>query len=234
MKSLIIGAGEVGMAVREVLSKVHDCTIIDSLKGIETTEIGFEILHICFGFSDKFVEQVKEYQERFKPKFTVIYTTCPPGTTRQVNGVHSPVIGKHPNLAKSIQTFTRMLSGEQASDVAEYFNRAGLRVYLFDKPECTEVFKVSDLEYFRLEIEFTKDMKRRCEKYGIPFEGWTIYNQIYNQGYKELGYENHIRPNLIPVMTKIKGHCVSQNSSMIQTPFTELLKELNEKHGSAT
>lgn len=225
-KSVVLGYGEIGKSLFNVLRKNYDVGFIDREE--EYNAESADIIHVCFPYSDKFIEQVKEYQARFNPKFTIIHSTVPVGTSRQLNAIHSPCLGIHPDLEESMRVFPKYLGGEQASEVADYFRRAGLKVYLFDKQETTELLKILDTTFYGVCIEYTKDVKRQCEKYGVPFEAWTVYNNFYNEGYPKLGHPEFVRPNLIPIMTGIKGHCVLPNLELIETPFTKILKELND------
>ena len=228
--TIVIGAGEVGSSLARVLEPYHNVFLMDK----ETISLSKdpEIMHICFGYSKDFIKQVKAYQRKFKPKYTVIHSTCPVGTSRKLNAIHSPIIGIHPYMDEGIKTFVKYLGGEQASEVAQFFRRAGLRVYLFDKPETTELLKILDTTFYGVCIEYTKEIKRLADQYGIPFEAWTLYNDNYNKGYQKLGYPEFTRPNLVPVMTKIGGHCILPNTQFIENEFTKLIQKLNEsKHG---
>lgn len=228
--NLIIGAGEVGGSLYRVLNPYHNTFLIDKEPKVLSGDP--EIMHICFGYNDDFIKQVKEYQEKYNPKYTVIHSTVPVGTSRQLNSIHSPIIGIHPYMDEGIKTFVKYLGGEQASEVAQFFRRAGLRVYLFDKSETTELLKIMDTTFYGVCIEYTKEIKRLADQYGIPFEAWTLYNDNYNKGYQALGYPEFTRPNLVPVMTKIGGHCVLPNTQFIENEFTKLIQKLNDtKHG---
>ena len=225
--SIILGAGEVGQSLYRVLDPYYPVVLVDR-KCVNISE-PVEIMHVCMGYSDAFVEEVKRYQKKYKPTHTVIHSTCPVGTSRQCDAVHSPIIGMHPNLDEGIKTFTKFLGGEKASEVAQYFRRAGLKVYLFDKPETTELMKILDTTFYGVCIEYTKEIKRLAEHYAVPFEAWTLYNENYNKGYQKLGYPEYTRPNLVPIMTDIKGHCVVPNTHFIENEFTKLIQRLNEK-----
>ena len=159
--SLIIGAGEVGKSLFNVLSPYHTLVLVDR----EPVQVlgDIEIMHVCFGYGPDFIAQVKGYQERYKPRYTIIHSTVPVGVSRQCNAIHSPIVGIHPYLEEGIRTFTRFLGGEDASQVAQYFKRAGLKVYLFDKPETTELMKKLDTTFYVLCIEYTKEIKRLAE-----------------------------------------------------------------------
>lgn len=65
----------------------------------------------------------------------------------------------------------------------------------------------------------------QCDKYKVPFEAWTIWNDNYNTGYKRLGQDQFVRPNLVPIMSKIGGHCVRPNAKLIDTKFSKLLRK---------
>jgi hypothetical protein len=225
MKTLIIGAGEVGKSLFNILEKYYPTEIYDKNSNSSRT---FDILHICFPYSEEFIEAVKYYQKIYVPQYTIIHSTVPIGTSKKCGAIHSPVIGIHPHLEEGIKTFPKYLGGEQASEVADYFRRAGLTVLIFDKSETTELMKILDTTFYGVCIEYTKDVKRQCEKYGVPFEAWNIWTRNYNEGYTKLNHPEYTRPNLVPIMTNIKGHCVRPNLELIDTPFTRILKELNK------
>lgn len=227
MKSLIVGMGEIGSALYKVLDQYKPAGL-DPEKGFVVPEQEFDIMHICFGYSTDFINQVKEYQEKYKPKFTVIHSTVPPETSGQLNAIHSPVIGIHPFIEDGLRTFTKFLAGNKADQVADYFRRAGLKVYIVDEAKATELMKILDTSFYALCIEYTKDVKRQCKKWGIPFELWTIWTNNYNSGYQELGYPEFTRPNLIPILKPQGGHCTIPNLSLVDTAFAKVIKELNQ------
>ncbi len=229
MMSLILGNGEVGQSLKEVLDTQYICRIGNEHRQPEDEK--FEIMHICFPFTDKFESEVKRYQEKYKPKFTVIHSTTPVGTSRKLNATHHPVTGMHPNLARSFLTFTQFLSGKEASSVADYFRRAGMKVYLFDKQETTELGKISQTTFYALMIEYVKELNRECENNGLSFtEVYTMMSQAYNDGYEKLNREEYKMPLLTPIMTPQSGHCTIPNLSLWDNVFTKFIKELNKKY----
>lgn len=253
LKQVIAGIGEIGYALAGVLAD-NDYEVWCVDEGTEYTEwytwwmqvedlppelavrrdeltrdslddIG--ILHICFPWSDGFLDAVREYQSELEPAYTIIHSTVPVGTSRQCGAIHSPVMGRHPHLEEAIRETTKFLGGEKASEVADVFRRAGVEVYLTDKPESTELMKLISTTYLGVLVEYTKDVKRTCHEYGVPFELFTIWTDEYNRGAKSLGYGQVARPNLVPIMTEVGGHCVLNNCDLLDTPFTRLVKELN-------
>ena len=217
MNTLIVGMGEIGEALEKVLGShymVMTKDVSPTFSGDIVEEV--QILHICFGYSENFIQEVKELQKTEKPKYTIIHSTVPVGTSQQLNAIHSPVIGQHPFIEEGLKTFPKMLGGKQASEVADYFRRAGMKVVLFDKSETTEAAKLFLTEYYRECINFAKRVKTYSKKNDLSFhEIYTIPNTIYNQGYKELGFEEFIRPILQPIMTPTGGHCVEPNKELI-------------------
>jgi hypothetical protein len=213
MKTLIIGYGEVGEALAEVL-EVYDPIPLDINDSIDDT---FEIMHICFPYSEKFVDSVLAYRAKYRPAVTVIHSTVPVGTSRKCGSIHSPIRGIHPHLAQGIRTFVKMIGGERASQVADYFRRSGLRVMLFDKQETTEASKLFETESYRVQIEFCHRVKAFCDQNGLNFhEVYTLQAMTYNSGYTELGYPEYVRPILQPIDGPIGGHCVQANKALIE------------------
>ena len=227
MKSIIAGKGQIGTALGKILEQ-YKPEFTDPAFGLHAQSVHCDILHITFPYTPEFIEQVEEYKSLYTPKYIVIHSTVPVGTSRALEAVHSPVIGIHPFLESGIRTFKKMLGGEQASEVADYFKSAGLRVILFDDQETTELLKILDTSFYGICIEFTKDVKRLCEENEVPFEAWSVYTNNYNEGYQKLGYPEYTRPNLQPIMKKIGGHCILPNADMLETKFTKILKELNK------
>jgi hypothetical protein len=244
-RSIIAGMGEIGKALCDVLSNDHDGLAVvdkdgkyhewwdvwdgcsDGAKEIDPTVDGVDILHICFPYSDQFENEVQRYQDCLNPDYTVVHSTVPVGTSRKLGAIHSPVIGRHPHLTESIKTMTKFLGGKRASEVGDYFRRSGINIYLTDKQESTELLKILCTTTFGVLVEMTKETKRQCDKHGVPFELWTIWTQEYNQGYARLGMPYVQRPSLVPIMTRISGHCVCQNAELLDSWMTQLIKDQN-------
>jgi len=227
MNGLIIGFGEVGKALYEVLKEYHDITIID--RNNQNTQIeNVEIMHITFPYSNEFEKEVSKYQQLYNPRYTVIHSTTPVGTCRKLNSLHSPVRGKHPYLSKSLLTFEKMLGGENSDEVADYFRRAGIKILLFRKQETSELAKLLDTLYYGVCIEFAKEVERLCNKHKVPFsEVYVLSNMSYNEGYERLNCPEFIRPVLLPLQKKIGGHCVLENTELVDSLFAEFIKKLN-------
>lgn len=229
-KALVVGLGEVGRALYKVLLNSHSVWAVDESRPLAEGEVsGFHFMHICFPYSETFVYDVAQYQRRYGPSVTIIHSTVPIGTSRQCGAAHSPVIGIHPNLEESLTTFTKFVGGRRASEVAQHLMRAGMRCYLVEQPETTELLKLLSTTFYGLCIEWTKHAKEQCDQYGAPFEAFTLWTQAYNQGYQALGHPEFTRPQLVPLQGAIGGHCVLPNLELqADDPFVALIRGRNE------
>ena len=227
MNTIIVGNGEIGNSLRLILEEEYPVAIIDGSSDLFFCDNTYEIMHVAFPYSNKFIKEVQRYQKRFKPKYTVIHSTVPVGTSRKLKAIHSPAVGIHPHLEESLKTFAKFLGGEKASEVAQYFRRAGMKVQLTDRPESTELMKICSTSFYGLCIEWNKEVKDMCDKNKVPFELWSLWNSNYNNGYEKLGYPEYRRPILQAIKTKIKGHCVINNLEFLQSKFKELIKRGN-------
>ncbi len=220
MKSLIIGAGQIGTSLHRVIGgKMHDKTIIND---------SFDIIHICFPYSKKFIKEVRKYQRAYNPKYTVIHSTAPVGTSTKLGAYHSPVRGVHPNLSESIKTFVKYLA-PKSKELKEYFEGFGINIVEMDKPEETEALKIWSTTYYGWNIMFNKILYKWCKKNNLDFNKiYTESNKTYNEGYKKMGMDNVIRPVLKYMKGKIGGHCIIPNCKLIKNKITKFILKNNE------
>ena len=227
---LIIGEGEIGSALKEVLSPHYPAQSRDLKSDLQGH---FDVLHICYPPIKNFIEVTKEYAKTYTPELIIVHATVPVGTTSALGGnaVHSPVRGTHPRLAEGIKTFVKYFGGPKAEEAAEYFVKIGIPTKTFAKSETTELAKILDTTYYGWNIVFAKEVKRMCDTMGLNFEEvYTIPNNDYNEGYGKLGKPNVLRPVLSPVPGKIGGHCVIPNTELLDDWLTNTLKEQNETY----
>jgi hypothetical protein len=230
MKStLIIGSGQIGTSMYNVLSKVISPIFIRDIEPIENVS-DVLILHICFPYSNKFVEQVLEYQKQYQPKYTVIHSTVSVGTSEKCNAFYSPVRGIHPHLEKSLTTFVKYLAPKNR-ELKRYFESAGIQIKAHKSRETLEAMKLYCTTIYGLNIIVQKEMKRFCDDNGLDFD--TVYtdcNLTYNDGYKKLGFPQYSKYVLEHRDGKIGGHCVIPNCDLLQTDVAKFIKEQNEKY----
>jgi hypothetical protein len=218
---LVVGAGEVGRAIAEVL----DCEARD-VDGHRDEKVG--TLHIAFGWSDSFVAAVIGYRDRYRPDLVVIHSTVPVGTSRRLDAVHSPVRGRHPHLADSLRTFVKFVAGPGADNAAEQMNDHGVDTVVVPDQETTEAGKLWELLMFGLAVAQQKEMYRWCEERGAdPAIAYAQFAETYNDGYERLGLPQLRRRIITPTAGQIGGHCVIPMSELVDHELAELLLKLN-------
>jgi len=228
-KTLIIGAGEIGKALYEVLSKTYEVYIKDT----EPLELdGVFTMHICFPYSKDFVKYVKQYQKQYQPKYTIIHSTVPVGTSKICNAYNSPVRGVHPKLARSLRTFVKYLAPFNLR-LKRYFEKAGIRIKLIRKTETTELMKLYCTTIYGLNIIIEKEIYELCKRYGVDYK--VIYsncNRTYNEGYEKLGYPQYKKYILQHRKGGIGGHCIISNADMLKqvSPSAKFILNENKKY----
>jgi UDP-N-acetyl-D-mannosaminuronate dehydrogenase len=232
MKHLIIGAGEVGTAIHEVLSKKFDVTIRDK----EDLTGQFDVLHITIPYSKDFIKECKRYFSQYKPKFAIIHSTVKPGTTKKLgkNYVYSPIRGKHPKLITGIITFTKYFGGTNSKnlyDAWEIFKTLGIEGVVSTDPTEVELLKILETTYYGWNIVFMKEVHKLCKKYNADFS--LVYkhaNETYNQGYARLENYQYVRPVLEPIPGPIGGHCVINNCHLLKSDITKTILKHNKTY----
>jgi UDP-N-acetyl-D-mannosaminuronate dehydrogenase len=224
--------GEVGTAIYEFLKeKGYDIDSYD-VKGEYPDVAGkYDVIHICFPYSESFEDNVLLYIGVTHPSFIIIHSTVPVGTTRRISpfAVHSPVRGTHPNLLKSLKKFTKYFGGLNASWAASIFD--GIPIRTFDRPETTEALKLWDTLQYGLMIMIEKEIYRWCQKEGLDYEDvYRRANEEYNKGYEELGRPEVVRPFLKDYPGPIGGHCIISNAKLVDSWLSELLLQKNETY----
>lgn len=240
MKSLVIGSGEIGRSLYNVLKKAHVVHIRDK-KEPKRLPKQFDVLHICIPASKQFKGIVNEYIKQYEPSLVIIHSTVAPGTTRSLgeNVVHSPVHGKHPHLEVGIKTFGKYVGGINKKKVDEavvYLRHAQINAIAVDSPETSELSKILCTTYLTTVVTFMQEAKRMCDKHDADFDHvYTIWNGLYNFGSQRLGKNHLIRPVLEFIPGATGGHCCLPNLELIKgEPLAKFLKKRNATYGNPT
>lgn len=222
-KVVIIGLGEVGKALHHVFrnSMKYDAYGYDvdpskTISKYEELPQQADVIHIAFPYSDRFVEIVHDYVERFRPKMIVIHSTVAPGTTRKVyqktniTTVFSPVRGKHPNLVKHLYFWPKWLVSiplDDAEKAAQHLSFAGFKVQVYrGVPETIELAKLWETVYRAIMIASWQEMHRIAKIYGAEID--TIAEFI-----GEVHGVLWDRPVYYP--DYIGGHCLIPNTKIL-------------------
>lgn len=224
MKQLVIGLGEVGSAIRDILN----CEGYDVKSGMKSPEGQFDVLHVCFPWSDTFISDVAKYQGFFRADMVIVHSSVPVGTCDTAGWVHSPIRGVHPNLKQGILTFVKYFGGKDADKAAKIFKDIDIMVTLTEKAATTEALKLWDTTQYGIMIMLEKEIYSWCIKNGLdPEIVYTDANHTYNIGYESLGRPEVTRPYLKHMDGAIGGHCVIPNAKLLKAGMAELLLEFN-------
>jgi hypothetical protein len=236
MRVGILGVGEIGKALHSLYEK-HG---IQSIKKDINSKIDFSdltVLNICIPYSKKFENIITNQIVESSAKLTIIHSTIPIGTTRSIKSilshhiVHSPIIGSHPFLKESLETFTKFIGSPDTKAIKlteEHYNKIKIKYKSFDSFESTETAKLLCTSYYGMCIAWHDYMKSVCDENLIDFSVIKHWNEIYNEGYKKLNASKYNRPILDPPKNhKIGGHCVIPNAKLLnKTNPNKFLKEL--------
>lgn len=213
-KVVVVGLGEIGKPLLEVVRKHHDAVGVDIAPPLEQIE-RVDVLHICYPFEIKdFVGETARYIDLFRPALTIINSTVAIGTTRAVAErtgaavVHSPVRGKHVCMLDELYKYAKFVgaidpaTGRQAVD---HFESVGLKSKLLSSPEASELAKLTETTYFGLLIAWAQELERYCDRSGANYDEIASF-------YEEIGYLPPVKytPGIIG------GHCVMPNIEILR------------------
>lgn len=224
--SVIIGYGEIGKAIHRIF---QDADIVE----VDTPvyESKYEVMHICLPHSHKFGIIVRDYQSRFSPKHTIIYSTVPIGTTKQIPGaVHSPVEGRHPDLELSIRTTTRWLGADDETEFlffSNLFAERFIKVRRLTDSRFTEFLKLRSTAKYGINLIWADYELNVADELGMDYRFVKEFDKDYNRLYHELGEHWAKRYILVPPGGKIGGHCVVPNAKLLNEQYpNEWLEKL--------
>lgn len=212
-KVVVVGLGEVGRPMLELVSKHHQAFGVDVSPPAEVVD-GVDVLHICYPFQvGHFIGETPRYIELFKPKLTIINTTVAVGTTRAVAKrtgaavVNSPVRGKHARMLEDLVGYTKLVGAMDpvaAERAAEHFQSLGMKTRILSCPEATELAKLTETTYFGLMIAWAQEVERYCDQLGQD------YGEIISF-YEEIKFFPPVKyfPGVIG------GHCVMPNIELL-------------------
>jgi UDP-N-acetyl-D-mannosaminuronate dehydrogenase len=229
-KVAVVGLGEIGKPLFELISKCHDAIGVD-VEPIKNAE-QVDIMHVCYPFQIKnFVDETARYINLFNPKLTIINSTVAVGTTRSVAKqtgavvVHSPVRGKHIRMQDELRSYVKFVGApDQAAgeEAARHFSSFGLKTKTLSSPEATELAKLTETTYFGLMIAWAQELERYCDQSG------QNYSEIASF-YEEIKFFPPVKyfPGIIG------GHCVMPNIRILmnwtQSMILEAIEASNRK-----
>ncbi len=155
MKHLVIGLGEVGKPLQQMLgADGYD------LNGEALPWGPYDVIHIAYPYGPKFIHTVIEYRDMTRAGVTIIHSTVPIGTTKRIAQqggpvCHSPVFGRHDNMLENMKLYPKPVGGLLwLGDMGKYL--PGFKVLQYANSEETEALKLLDLAVFGAEIAFQR------------------------------------------------------------------------------
>ncbi len=214
MRSVVIGLGETGRPLFNVLKGTYPETFgydMATSKELPQEHL-IDFLNICIPYSPEFLANVQRYQKSYPSAITIIHSTVPIGTTDNLKrSVHSPILGKHGNMERSLRSFVKWVGGELADDVSDYLKGAGFTCKVVESARETEALKLICLAKYGKDIAFAGYVNEICSRYNIPYNHVIEWDVNYNSFVAP-----HLRrPYISPPDQFIGGHCVIANTEIL-------------------
>jgi len=227
MKTLVVGLGEVGGPLLEIIKGSQEAY------GVDIQPTGpiphCDIMHICFPYVDgeKFVAESVRYIGKYRPLLTIVNSTVGPGTTRAISEqakadvVYSPVRGKHVKMKQDMLHYVKFvgaLNPTAGQKACAHFQSIGMKTRLLGTPEAAELAKLTETTYFGLLIAWAQELERYCQKFGANYEEVISF-------YEEIGFFPPVKyfPGIIG------GHCVMPNIKILKKSFRSDILDAIEK-----
>lgn len=232
MNHMVIGLGEVGQAVFDVL-RAHDDYAV-GWQDVSDRHVPYKgrthVMHVAIPYSKSFEYIVRGYIGTYAPELVIVHATVPIGTCDSNEWVHSPVRGVHPNIAQGIRTFVKYFGGKRSEQAADVFGALGIKVVAVPHARDCEAAKLWDTTQYGVQIVLMKAIYAWCKERGVDFElVYREFNRTYNQGYAALGRPEVARPYLKHVPGPIGGHCVIPNLPLLgENEVTALVRTFND------
>jgi UDP-glucose 6-dehydrogenase len=224
-KTLVIGLGEVGGALAQVLERIEPVLKLDVEPRNFSEPVG--VMHLCFPFrsAEEYEAAAIGYIKQFQPRLTIINSTVLPGTTGSIAAktraavAYSPVRGKHATMTEDLLHYVKFvaaLTRASAQAAAEHFERAGMKIHIMNQVQTLELAKLAETCYFGALIAFAQELNRYCELVGGDYhEAISFFEEI----------EFLPRQRYFPGF--VGGHCVMPNINlMLRLASSPLLKAI--------
>lgn len=221
--TLIIGRGEVGNSLYNVLSPVYPTWCDDirpHLRLMKDQPASFDVIHVCTRHGADFIANVKAWVKKYKPRIVNICTTVPVETMDELEAIgsifcHSTTRGLHPNLSESIRVIPKHIGGRMAVPLSIYFNGAGVPTRTHERARTTALLHILNNVHYGVNLVFADEAAQLCRQYNVDYFDYMTYTQTNNIGYQQLGHSTKVRPILTPPSGKIGGHCITHSAALI-------------------
>jgi len=242
-KDIVIGLGEIGKPLLQLLSK-KDLTIgydinsklMDTKQFQKFKKLETRFLHVCIPFTNNFEKNVIKFFKKFHPKIIVIHSTIKPNTTKIIQQqlpipiLYSATRGVHKRMISDLKKYVKFFSLEKNAPNKELaskkfvlvMKRAKIKTKKMSNPLTLELAKIiCDTSYLGWLINYAQISNMVAIKHGVNYdEMWSFSDEIH----KFLGD----RPKMYPGF--IGGHCVIPNLDLIHNQTLDLIKQMNNNY----
>jgi hypothetical protein len=239
MQHYIIGSGEVGKCIGENIKgdvTYYDKEIWHEYNLCIINNKDYNIIHICFPYSENFIPQVAKLFSKNKNGYMkttfIIHSTVEPkiltGMDKQI--LYSPVVGRHgDDFGRDVKRYKKFFAGDRKVYESiknsfdfdtEYWgtNRAELA---YSKVMCTS--------YMYWNLIYNKVIHAECKQKGYDFNKvYKRWNRNYNKGLKEL-HPEWTRP-IYEYMKGVGGHCLTNNIFLSDNKILKILKRFQKEN----
>jgi len=239
-KNIVVGLGEIGLPILQLISKVvltvgydKKSSLIDN-KFYKYKNLNTSIMHICIPFTDKFISEVILLFKKFKPEIIVIHSTVKPYTTKKIQNklpipiIYSATRGVHKRMLYDLKRYTKFFALEpdvhaKKQAILEFqklMQKCGIKTKQISNPITLELAKIiCDTSYYGWLITFAQLSNLIAQEHKVDYdEMWSFSDEIH----KFLGN----RPKMFPGF--IGGHCVIPNLDLIHNQTLDLIKKINQ------
>jgi len=234
MTVLVIGLGEVGMALYEIIKEsneyeVYGLDLTISLNQQIPSKI--DIMHICYPYINNiFVKSVIQYVGLYNPELLIINSTIKPRTISEISKrcqckiAFSPFFGTHrgkeyfKNEIKYYGKFVGGIDEESTKLTMEHFNKISIFTIGTKSPLEAEIIKLYCTTYYGMIVALSQEFQRFSRSMGADFEEVV-------KGISYLHSKAFNKPPAYP--DAIGGHCVLPNMDIILSCYdSDLIKSL--------
>ena len=240
-KNVVVGLGEIGNPIYDLISKSTICVGYDINKKLINTK-KFEkyknfstlFLHVCIPFSNNFQSHVKNLHKQFNSEIIVIHSTIKPKTINilqqkfSIPIIYSATRGIHRRMSNDIKRYTKFFALESNAPrrkwaelkFTELMRNCKIKTKKMSDPLTLELAKiVCDTSYYGWLINYAQLSNLIAIKNNVNYdEMWSFSDEIH----KFLGN----RPKFYPGF--IGGHCVIPNLDLIDDDSLYQIDTINK------
>lgn len=238
----VLGLGEIGMPIFQILSKNLFTTGYDVNPKMmkkaynKYPDADIVLLHVCIPFSKKFLNIVKAAVNELNPQGVVIHSTIEPHTTEKLQHIlNIPVIysatrGVHKRMLFDLKRYVKFYSVYDWAPKAKWVSKTysdrmkkcGIKTIKMSNPLTLELAKIIvDTSYYGWLINYAQISNMIAIKNKINYdEMWSFADEIH----KYLGN----RPKMFPGF--IGGHCVIPNLDLMEDDTLNIIREINSDY----